>query len=406
MPHIQRRTFLTAGVVAVSGLHSQLAARGASVVDEALGSGMARRKIPLAVGMAADARKVLYTGAFGRRDSSGPAAGPDTIFRIASMTKAVTTVAALQLVEEGKVDLSEPVSRHLPQLADLEVLEGFDGDGKPSLRPSKTQSTFRHLLTHTCAFCYGIWDAKMSRYTASKPPVSARPGPLMFEPGARWQYGQGVDWAGRLVEAIRGATLDGSCEQGILRAVGWSDSRAVCGESGWEGLAGSYRRRPNRELQESQRTLPSRPKTFNGGGGLYSTVGDYTRFMQMILNRGKGPRNVRILRAATVESMATNQIGDLPAGKMKSFEPETSADVDFQPGHTQKWGLGFLINTTPNSGGRSAGSLAWAGISNTFYWIDPKRNRCAVLMMQYLPFVDSEAVGLLGDFEQAVYRNL
>jgi CubicO group peptidase (beta-lactamase class C family) len=126
--------------------------------------------------------------------------------------------------------------------------------------------------------------------------------------------------------------------------------------------------------------------------------------MQMILNHGAGPKNVRILQSKTVESMTINQIRDLTAGKMKSFRPDMSADVDIQPGHTDKWGLGFLINTTAYSAGRSAGSLAWAGLFNTFYWIDPQRRRCGVILMQFLPFVDKEAVGLLGDFEAAVYR--
>jgi len=152
--------------------------------------------------------------------------------------------------------------------------------------------------------------------------------------------------------------------------------------------------------------LPTPPTTFNGGGGLYSTAGDYVRFMQMILNHGTGFNNGRILQPKTVESMMTNQIGELTAGKMKSFKPNTSADVDIQPGHTEKWGLGFLINPTPYASGRSAGSLAWAGLYNTFYWIDPKRRRCAVILMQYLPFVDKEAIGLLDDFERVIYRNL
>ena len=139
---------------------------------------------------------------------------------------------------------------------------------------------------------------------------------------------------------------------------------------------------------------------------MYSTAADYVRFMQMILNHGTGPDTVRILQVKTVDSMGTNQIGELTAGKMKSFKPETSSEVDMQPGHTEKWGLGFLINTTAYEGGRSAGSLAWAGLYNTFYWIDPKRRRCAVILMQYLPFVDREAVALLNEFERAIYRNL
>src|ERR1019366_3384184 len=191
-----------------------------------------------------------------------------------------------------------------------------------------------------------------------------------------------------------------------LPAIGNGGNQLHSSGAKFNRLVSRYHRETSGDLQEDERKLPTPPTTFNGGGGLYSTAGDYVRFMQMILNHGKGPHNVRILQPKTVEGMKTNQIGELTAGKMKSFRPNTSADVDIQPGHTEKWGLGFLINTTPYAGGRSAGSLAWAGLYNTFYWIDPKRRRCAVILMQYLPFVDKEAVGLLDDFERAIYRNL
>ena len=151
------------------------------------------------------------------------------------------------------------------------------------------------------------------------------------------------------------------------------------------------------------RTLPAPPTTFNGGGGLYSTVGDYVRFMQMILRRGRSVTGAQILQPQTVAMMSSNQIGDLGAGKLKTFQPTRSSDVDLHPGAVDKWGLGFLINTLEYPGGRSAGSLAWAGIWNTFYWIDPKRRICATIMMQFLPFADKEAVGLLSDFERGVY---
>ena len=149
--------------------------------------------------------------------------------------------------------------------------------------------------------------------------------------------------------------------------------------------------------------MPSAPQSFNGGGGLYSTASDYVRFMQMILRRGQGTDKNRILQSKTVDMMTSNHIGNLGAGKLKTFEPARSSDADFHPGFTDRFGLGFLINTTAYSGGRSAGSLAWAGIRNTFYWIDPRRKMCAVVMMQYLPFCDSEAMGLLHDFELGVY---
>jgi len=403
MTHISRRTLLAAGGAAAIRLHA-----AAGAVDETLSSGIARHKIPAVVGMAAGEKKTLYAGAFGTRDSSGVPVRIDSMFQIASMTKAVTTVAALQLVEQGKVDLDGPVSKHLPQLAELDVLEGFNDAGKPSLRPLKTPVTLRHLLTHTSGFCYDTWDGDMFRYMQSRPDnAAAKPGPLMFEPGKRWQYGQGCDWAGRLVEAVSGATLEDYFQEKILRPLGMADTSYILPPAKFDRFVGRYHREGGRgDLREDSRTQPAVPKSFNGGGGLISTAADYTRFMQMILNRGAGPGNVRILRARTVESMMTNQIGELAAGKMKSFKPETSADVDIQPGRTEKWGLGFLINTTAYAGGRSAGSLAWAGLFNTFYWIDPARQRCGVILMQFLPFVDRAAVGMLDEFERSVYASV
>jgi len=246
----------------------------------------------------------------------------------------------------------------------------------------------------------------MFRYTSSRPAANGKPGPLMFEPGARWQYGQGIDWAGRLVEAISGSTLEAYFQEHICGPLGMVDTSYILPEAKFDRMVTNWHREHGGELQSDKRQLPKPPKTFNGGGGLYCTAADYVRFMQMILNHGSGPNNGRILQAKTVDSMMTNQIGPLTAGKMKSFEADTSADVDIQPGHTEKWGYGFLINTTAYEHGRSAGSLAWAGIDNTFYWIDPRRRRCAVILMQFLPFVDRQAIGMLNEFEAAVYRNL
>jgi methyl acetate hydrolase len=399
MPHLARRAFVAGAAASVLD-----ALAGQEQVDEALRSGTARRKIPAAVGSIADRRRTLYAGAYGVRDASGVPVRVDSIFRIASMTKPVTTVAALQLVEQRKVDLSEPIAKHLPQLANLAVLEGFDGSGKPVLRPARTPITLHHLLTQTSGLCYSIWDERMFRYSsATGENAAAKPGPLMFEPGTRWQYGQGTAWAARLVEGLTGATLEDYFQEKILRPLAMQDTSYIFPEAKFDRLVASYQREANGELKPNDRRLPGRPTSFNGDGGLYSTAADYVRFMQMILNRGAGPNGARILKRQTVESMLRNQIGDLSAGQMRSFQPRTSADVDFQPGNTQKWGLGFLINTTRYAGGRSAGSGAWGGINNTFFWIDPKNDRCGVLLMQYLPFVDKQAVGLLDDFEKAAY---
>ncbi len=408
MTQFTRREF--GGLLAMLGAEARQlrgATFAASQVDDTLRAGIARRKIPAVAAMVATESRVLYSGAFGTRDSSGVPVSGDSIFSIASMTKAITTVAALQLVEQGKVTLDEPVSRHLPELAKMEVLEGFDAQtGQPKLRPARTPVTLKHLLTHTSGICYDTWDADMFRYAASKNGRVPRVPPLMFEPGTRWQYGMGVDWAGRLVEAVSGMSLEEYFQAKILRPLEMRDTSYILPPSKFDRLVTGYSRQPDGSLKQNPRVAPEAPKEFNGGGGLYSTTGDYVRFMQMILKKGRGPGEQRILRAATVESMEINQIGGATAGKMKTSRPSLSADVDIQPGFTEKWGLGFLINTTAYSGGRSAGSLAWAGLYNTFYWIDPKRSLCAVIMMQFLPFVDQEAVGLLGDFERAVYSAL
>jgi methyl acetate hydrolase len=403
MPHVSRRQFAALAVPFATSARKLL---GASRIDETLSSGIAARKIPAVAAMVATNNKTLYEGAFGTRDSSGVPLAKDSIFRIASMTKAITTAAALQLVERGKLKLDSPVSQFLPKLADLDVLQDFDpSTGQPVFRPAKTPITLKHLLTHTCGFCYDSWDGNQFRYNSQikGQPPGAKPGPLMFEPGARWQYGQGIDWAGRLVETLSGKSLEDYFQSEIFEPLGMRDTTYILTAAKFDRWVSTYSRQPDGSLAQQARQLPSPPKEYSGGGGLYSTTSDYIRFMQMILNRGKGSGSLRILRPETVATMKINQIGSLTAGKMKSYDHSVSSDVDIQPGATEKWGLGFLINTSPYSRGRAAGSLAWAGLFNTFYWIDPKRSRCAVIMMQFLPFVDEQAVGMLNDFEKAVY---
>jgi CubicO group peptidase (beta-lactamase class C family) len=266
------------------------------------------------------------------------------------------------------------------------------------------------LLSHTSGFSYDTWSEDMAKYFAATKPLP--PGtvaplvPLTFEPGSRWQYGYSTDWAGRLVETASGLSLEDYFQKNIFKPLGMQDTTFVFPAEKFDRLVSRYQHQPDGTWMETPRTVPPKPPAFNGGGGLFSTVGDYTRFMQMILRKGRGPGGERLLQAKTVEMMSSNQVGNLSAGKLKTQRPATSADGDFHPGHVDKFGLGFLINPTAYDGGRSAGSLAWAGIFNTFYWIDPKRQICATIMMHYLPFVDKDAVGMLGDFERAVYANL
>jgi CubicO group peptidase (beta-lactamase class C family) len=405
MLQISRRQF-SAGLLAAAAPKLF----GKTSIDDALRQGIAQRKIPCVTAMVASADKLVYAGAFGTRDSaSGIKVTPDSMFAIASMTKAITTTAAMQLVEQGKVTLDEPVSKHLPELAKLDVLESFDSAGMPILRSAKKPVALKHLLTHTSGFAYDTWDDKMLKYNMlhPQPPGTVAPlTPLIFEPGTRWQYGTGLDWAGKLVETVSGQTLEAYFQTKILGPLGMRDTTFIFPADKFDRLVSNYRRQDDGALKQDARTMPVPPKAYNGGGGLYSTVGDYTRFMQMILRKGKGPSGQQILQAKTVELMSANQTGNSQAGKLKSYRPAVSSDVDLHPGASDRYTFGFLLNQTAYEGGRSAGSLAWAGIDNTFYWIDPKKGICATIMMQFLPFVDKEAVGLLSDFEKAVYANL
>jgi len=412
MTHLTRRQF---GGVVLLGTQAQrlfgASGSASSAIDRTLREGIERRKIPCVTAMVASQNEILYSGAFGKRDSaSGIDVQPDSIFAIASMTKAITSVAAMQLVERGKLKLDEPVAKHLPELAKPDVIEGFDAAGKPVLRPATKAITLRHLLTHTSGFAYPTWSEEMFKYTQVTAPIAAGAVaplvPLVFEPGTRWQYGYSADWTGRLVEAVSGLNLEQYFQRNILEPLGMKDTSFIFPADKFDRLVSRSTRQNGGPLQDAPRALPPKPAAFNGGGGLNSTAPDYIRFMQMILRYGRSGVRDEILSAKSVEMMSVNQIGDLGAGRLKTFLPNTSSDVDLHPGAVDKWGLGFLINPAGYPGGRSAGSLAWAGVFNTFYWIDPPRGICAVIMMQFLPFVDKEAVGLLGDFERSVYANL
>ena len=400
-----RREFTTALIAAGAAGQSLF---GASKIDEALKNGLAKRKIPSCTAMVATPDGVTYTGAFGKRDSAASGSlNPDAIFLIASMTKAITTAAAMQLLEQGKVSLDEPASKYLPELAKIQVFTGFDSAGKPMLRPSTKPIALRNLMTHTSGFCYDTWDKTMFEYTSKMggaPQGTVAPiTPLMFDPGFRWQYGTGIDWTGRIVETVSGLSLEDYFQKNLLAPLGMKDTSFILKPEKFDRLVAGATRQPDGSLKETPRAMPAPPKAYNGGGGLSSTAADYIRFTQMILRKGLGPNKERILQPKTVEMMMTNQTGNLQAGKMKSYRPTVSSDVDLHPGESDRYTFGFLLNQKAYPGGRSEGSLAWAGIDNTFYWIDPKKSLSAVIMMQFLPFVDKEAVGVLGEFERAVY---
>ncbi|MGC2523035.1 MAG: serine hydrolase domain-containing protein [Stellaceae bacterium] len=385
-----------------------------SDIDAVLRRAVEAGDVPGVVALAATDRGVVYEGAFGRRDlAAGPAMTLDTIFRIASMTKAVTSVAAMQLVEEGKLALDEPIGRVLPELAAPYVLQGFDPAGKPRLRPSARAITLRHLLTHTAGFGYEMLNGELIRYIAATHTPSASTGelaslrlPLLFDPGEKWQYGINTDWVGRAVEAASGKALDEYFRDHVLTPLGMSDSGFAPSAAQSERVVSVHRRKADGSLEPIAIDLPpQKSEFFSGGGGLYSTGPDYLNFLRMLLGEGSSG-GVRLLRPETVAEMGRNQVGDLAAGIMRTVMPERSNDFVLFPDGSCRWGLAYMINTQPGSDGRSAGSLSWGGIFNSYYWIDPPRRLAAVIMTQILPFADPSALALYAAFERELYAAL
>jgi methyl acetate hydrolase len=385
----------------------------ASLIDAVLRDVVTAREVPGVVAMAATDRGVLYEGAFGTRDlGGGPVMTRDTVFRIASMTKAVTSVAAMQLVERGLLSLDEPVPDIDPALAAPQVLEGFDPAGAPQLRPAKRPITLRHLLTHTAGFGYEIWDPDLVRYvkaTGTPPHASGKVAalrlPLAFDPGDRWHYGINLDWVGRIIEAITGQALGAYFGQHIFGPLRMTDTGFVLSPEQHARQARVHRREPDGTLAPQPFETPFIPEFYSGGGDLYSTAPDYLAFVRMLLHDGSFAGG-RILRPETIALMSRNQIGDRVAGILRTALPALSNDVDFFPGQSLRWGLGTMINLQPGPNGRDAGSLSWAGLYNSYYWIDPATKVAGLVMTQILPFADRRVVRLFGQFERGVYDAL
>jgi methyl acetate hydrolase len=380
-------------------------------IDTLLEKAAATGDPPGVIAMATDGKDTIYEGAFGVRElGSDRPMTLETVCWMHSMTKAITAACVMQLVEQGKVGLDDDCGGRVPALATPKVLEGFDEMGRPRLRPAKGPITLRHLLTHTAGFVYDTWNADMLRYMdatgISRSRSFEKPEdcqPLAFDPGTRWEYGINIDWAGKVLEAITGDTLDSYMQSHLLRPLGMTSTGYLLRPEIKARLSGVHQRQPDGRLEAVAFDPPQRPKDFLGGGGLYGTAGDYIRFIRMILNKGELD-GTRVLKPETVELMGRNQMGEIDVQTMRSARPSMSQDADFFPGQRVKWGLSFLINTEDVPGRRRAGSLAWAGLRNSYFWIDPRSGVGGTIMMQLLPFVDRKALQLYEAFESAVYR--
>ena len=380
-------------------------------IDRVLTDPVEAGKLPGVVGMVANDSGIIYQGAFGRRaiDRSDPMT-LDTVFRIASMTKAVTATAAMQLIEAGRIGLEQPVGEILPFARDVQVLEGFDDAGKPRLRAPARAVTVRHLLTHTSGYGYDIFNADLGRYvqTLGLPSIltcrlDSLTVPLLFDPGTRWEYGIGIDLVGRIVETVSGQDLEAYFQQHIFGPLHMSDSSFRPTEAMRARMVATHARGPDGNIAPISFEFPQDAEFLMGGGGLYSTAADYLAFCRMLL-AGGALDGRRVLKPETLKLMGQNHIGEIDVPILRSNNPQMALEFEFFPGIVKKWGLSFLLNLSDVPGGRTAGSLTWAGVHNTFFWVDPASRITAVLMMQLLPANDPAVLETLLGFETALYR--
>ena len=384
-----------------------------SKLDSLLSASVDAGKLPGIVLAVSDRNGLIYEGARGVRRLGEPAAmATDSLFWFASMTKAITTTAALQCVERGQLSLDAPASEILPDLAGFQVLEGFDADGTPLLRPAKRAITLGHLLTHTSGLSYEFIRPEVTKYRHAKglPDIfscknAALMTPLVFDPGDRWEYGTGIDFAGKMVEAVSGKRLGAYIADNIAAPLGMTTTSFDPDDTLRARRVGIHARNAAGVVSPSAFDLPRDPEFEMGGGGLFGTIPDYHRFLRMILNKGT-VGGTKILRPETVAMMSTNQIGTMTCGSFESAMPELTNSVPEIPGTCNRWGLGFMINEVAVPGGRAANSLSWAGLANTYYWIDPTNGIAVVVAAQILPFFDMEVVGLMVAAEQAIYAAL
>ncbi|MDP1866691.1 MAG: serine hydrolase domain-containing protein [Bradyrhizobium sp.] len=378
-----------------------------AALDASLRGAIERKDVPGVVALVTDRERMLYQGAFGVADvATGRPLTTDALFRIASMTKPVTSVALMQLVEQGRLGLDDPAEKYLPELAGLKVVESFDAaTGACKLRPASRPATVRHFLTHTSGLAYPFTSAIWRDFKPCAGESYPFGGPLLFDPGERWHYSTSTDVVGRLVEVVSGELLEDYFRQHIFAPLRMDDTFYNVPEAKGSRLVAQQWRGGERmdgaiELQKPQLGLTIASPI--GGGGLASTAEDYGRFMRMLLNGG-ALEGVRVLEAGTVALMGQNHIGAVAVPALKSVLPR-SADFTFIADGRDKWGLGFLITVDQVPGKRSPGSLSWAGINNTYFWIDPISGIAGVIMMQYLPFADARALAVHDAFERGAYQ--
>ncbi len=372
-------------------------------------------RVPGVVAMVTDRQNNIYEGARGVRNTG--ASDPmttDTVCAIFSTTKAIGGTAVMQCVEEGLLDLDAPAKEYAPAIGELKVIDGFDADGNPILRTPKRDVTTRMLMLHTAGFGYDFFNETYSRLaqekgqpsvvTASKASIMT---PLLFDPGDKWEYGSNIDWAGQVVEGIRGKSLGDVLKERVFEPLGMKDIAFTRTESMKSRTATIHARNADGSLTPmNDFALPDNPEVEMAGHGLYATVPEYMKFIRMWLNDGDGP-NGRVLQKETVEQAVRNGLqSHHKVTVLPGVIPSLSNDAEFFPGLAKSWSYTFMVNDEEAPTGRPAGAIGWAGLANLFYWIDRKNGFGGYWATQILPFGDAVSFGGYMDFETATYETL
>ena len=371
--------------------------------------------VPGVVAMATNSSTTVYEGAFGKRDLSQAAPmTTDTVMAIFSCTKAVTGVAVMQLVEEGKIGLHDAAKKYVPEIADIMVLDGFDAHGAPKVRPPKSDITVSQLLLHTAGFGYDFFNHDLVKYGAAKnvPSVvtaslASMRSVLLHDPGTAWEYGSNIDWVGKVVEAVRGKRLGDVMSERIFTPLGMENSGFTMSPTMRARRASMHARSSEGVMSAmSDFELTQAPEQHMGGHGLYSTIGDYMKFIRMVLNDGAAANGARVLKAETVDLMTANSLGDMKIKMLPGAIASLSNDAEFFPGMPKSWGYTWMVNDQQAPTGRPAGAVAWAGLANLYYWIDRKNKVGGMWGTQILPFVDGVSVPGYLNFEKTAYDHM
>lgn len=377
-----------------------------SILDDAVAAGAA----PFLVAAQGNAGGVTWSGAAGEA-APGRAAAMDTVYRIFSMTKAVGSTAAMMLADRGKIGMDDPVDKYLPEARDLKVLEGWDGD-TPRLRAPASMPTLRQLATHTSGLVYEFWSADVGKWMEKTGHPTIISGlnasmnyAMAFDPGTKWDYGIGIDWLGKVVEAVDGRRIDAFLQDELFAPLEMRDTACEVGAHMAGRLASVKARGEDGAFVDFELAPPSKPEFYGMGHALYSTPADYLTFIRLFLNKGT-MNGHKVLSEDAVDRMLANSIGDLRIGTMVSLAPPMSADVELFPGTPMTHSFGFVRNEEDVPGMRTAGSQGWAGVLNSHYWFDPAKDVAAVIMTQSLPFVEPRFMGVYEAFEKAVYEEL